>query len=298
MGQPKSIAFHYTGAFIRDLGLLVKFKLSLMVVFSSIATYLIFAGNGFSYQNVFLLAVGGLLITFAANTLNQGLERDFDKLMERTRNRPLASGRMSLSTAVLLAGIFTVLGICCLILISPICATLGMLSLVLYAFIYTPVKRFSTLAVPIGAIPGALPTLIAAVAAQQGLTIEALCFFAIQYLWQFPHFWSIAFLGHSDYVNAGFKLIKDIDGQPDPRFGIYAAVYALLGLIFLAPRCTILSLHPAIIVLVACSMMVFAWYGWALYKNNDRLAARKLMFCSIIYLPVLFLMFILNTYIN
>ncbi len=282
---------------IRDIGLLVKFRLSLMVVFSSIATYLIFAGDHFNYSNLFCLCVGGLFITFAANSLNQILEREYDKLMERTKERPLASGRMNLSTAILIAGIFSIIGVSLLVLISPMCATLGMLSLVLYAFIYTPVKRLSTLAVPIGAIPGALPTLIAAVAAQQGITVEALCFFAIQYLWQFPHFWSIAFLGHQDYVQAGFKLIKDINGAPDQRFGLYAAIYALLGIVFLIPLYSILSLNPIIFCALIVCMILFAFYGFLLFKNNDRKSARQLMFCSILYLPVMFVLFILNSYL-
>ncbi len=269
-----------------------------MVVFSSAATYLIFAGNHFNSSVFFLLSFGGMFITFAANALNQAIERDYDKLMERTANRPIAAGRMSLSTAILLAGICMVFGILLLVAISPLCATLGMISLVLYAFIYTPVKRFSTFAVPIGAIPGALPTLIAAVAAQNGITIEALCFFSIQYLWQFPHFWAIAFLGHKDYINAGFKLIKNIDGEPDPRFGIYSAIYSAIGIIFLFPLYQILSIHPIIFGLLLISMLAFSYYGIQLYKKNDRTAARKLMFYSIIYLPMIFVFFIINNYIH
>ncbi len=279
---------------VKDIGLLVKFKLSLMVVFSSVATYIIFAGNRFDSFVLFLLSSGGLLITFASNTLNQALERDYDKLMERTANRPLASGRMTLSFAILLAGIFTVVGSILLVLISPMCATLGMISLVLYSFIYTPVKRYSTLAVPVGAIPGALPTLIAAVAAQQTITLEAMCFFAIQYLWQFPHFWSIAFLGHKDYVRAGFKLIKDINGNPDARFGLYSSIYALTGIFFLIPLYNILHISMPIMVLLVSSMFLFAYFGINLYKNNNRQAAKALMFCSIIYLPILFVLFIMN----
>ena len=171
-----------SNSLLKDIGLLVKFRLSLMVVFSSIASYFVFSGVNINFITLGLLSIGGMLITFAANALNQVLEREYDKQMERTCNRPIASGRMSMSTALLFAGIFSVFGLACLVLISPMCATLGMLSLVLYAFIYTPVKRFSTLAVPLGAIPGALPTLIAAVAAQQTITVEPLCFFAIQYL--------------------------------------------------------------------------------------------------------------------
>lgn len=295
--QTKSIALK-TNSFIKDFGMLIKFKLSLMVVFSSMATYFIFSAQNFNTSVFVFLTFGGMLITFAANSLNQALERDYDKLMERTSNRPLASGRMNLSTAVLIAGICMILGIFLLLAISPICATLGMLSLVLYSFIYTPVKRFSTLAVPIGAIPGALPTLIAAVAAQQAITLEALCFFGIQYLWQFPHFWAIAFLGHKDYINAGFKLINDIDGNPDPKFGVYSSIYALIGIFFLIPLIQILTINPMVIALLIVSMMLFAYYGWNLYRVNNRNAAKKLMYYSIIYLPWIFFLFILNNHLN
>jgi protoheme IX farnesyltransferase len=281
-----------------DLGLLVKFKLSLMVVFSSLAGYIIFAREQFDWLNFILLGLGGMFITFSANAINQVLERDFDKLMIRTMNRPLADGRMTISFAVLLAGLFATSGALFLFVINSLAATLGMLSLVLYAFVYTPLKRYSTLAVPVGAIPGALPALIAGVAAQNGLTNEALCLFGIQYLWQFPHFWSIAWLGHKDYTQAGFKLIKDNNGSPDPAFGLYSAFYALLSILFLLPALYNSTLSISYFLILVITIFIYSFFGFQLFKKNDRNSARQLMFVSIIYLPVVLIVFILNNYMS
>jgi protoheme IX farnesyltransferase len=281
-----------------DLGLLVKFKLSLMVVFSSLAGYIIFAREQFDWLNFILLGLGGMFITFSANAINQVLERDFDKLMIRTMNRPLADGRMTISFAVLLAGLFATSGALFLFVINSLAATLGMLSLVLYAFVYTPLKRYSTLAVPVGAIPGALPALIAGVAAQNGLTNEALCLFGIQYLWQFPHFWSIAWLGHKDYTQAGFKLIKDNNGSPDPAFGLYSAFYALLSILFLLPALYNSTLSISYFLILVITIFIYSFFGFQLFKKNDRNSARQLMFVSMIYLPVVLIVFILNNYMS
>jgi len=269
-----------------------------MVVFSSLAGYIIFAREQFDWLNFILLGLGGMFITFSANAINQVLERDFDKLMIRTMNRPLADGRMTISFAVLLAGLFATFGALFLFVINSLAATLGMLSLVLYAFVYTPLKRYSTLAVPVGAIPGALPALIAGVAAQNGLTNEALCLFGIQYLWQFPHFWSIAWLGHKDYTQAGFKLIKDNNGSPDPAFGLYSAFYALLSILFLLPALYNSTLSISYFLILVITIFIYSFFGFQLFKKNDRNSARQLMFVSIIYLPVVLIVFILNNYMS
>lgn len=282
------------GALIFDIGQLVKFKLSLMVVFSSLACYLVFARENFNNFHFILLLCGGLFITFSANAINQVLERDYDRLMVRTRMRPLADSRMSVSVALLIAGIFSVIGAISLALISPLCATLGMISLVLYAFVYTPLKRYSTLAIPVGAIPGALPALVAGVAAQQTITLESFCLFGIQYLWQFPHFWSIAWLGHEDYKQAGFKLIRDVDGRPDRSYGLYSLFYALCGIPMILPLVFSHYLSPVMFISLSAGMVIYAYFSYLFYRNNDRSSAKMLMFCSIIYLPVILSIFILN----
>jgi protoheme IX farnesyltransferase len=268
-----------------------------MVVFSSALSYVILAKNQFQLPIFILLCLGGLLITFAANALNQGLERDYDKLMTRTALRPVADGRMSVSLAVLISGILCTTGVLLLSMINPGAAIFGMLSFISYAFIYTPLKRYSTIAIPVGAIPGALPTLIAGVAVSQGLTSEAFCLFGIQYLWQFPHFWSIAWLGHSDYKRAGFKLIKDVDGKPDPKYGLYSSVYSLLSLVFIFIFISTNQLHPFISCCLVISIIAYTLLGWNLYRKNNEAAARKLMFGSIIYLPLILFLFLINNFL-
>ncbi len=296
MNQVNSSAVQYS--FLKDLAILVKFKLSLMVILSSALSYVILAKDQFYLSNFLLLILGGSFITFAANAMNQCLERDYDKLMVRTALRPVADGRMSIATSVLISGIFCTLGVLFLVMINPIASLLGMLSFVLYSFVYTPMKRFSTLAIPIGAIPGALPILIAGVAASNGFTWEAFCLFGIQYLWQFPHFWSIAWLGHSDYRKAGFKLVNDIDGKPDSKYGLYAAIYAGLSFVFLFWLAANNALHILPFIGIAVCILFYIYFSWKLFVLNNEQAARKLMFCSIIYLPVLLFLLLTNSFIH
>ena len=200
---------------IQDLAQLVKFRLSATVVISSLLAYLIAAAGEINIMALVILAAGGFLTTGAANTLNQVLEKDFDRLMKRTADRPLAAGRMKISDAVLAAGFMSLFGISFLALFNPWTAFFGTFALVSYAFVYTPMKRVSPGAVAIGAVPGALPTLIGCVAAQGELTALGLTLFAIQFCWQFPHFWSIAYLGYEDYSNAGYKLVPEAEAVRD-----------------------------------------------------------------------------------
>ena len=174
---------------IRDYAQLIKMRLALTVVFSSVMAYLIGLGGSIEWLPLLILAAGGFLITGAANTLNQVLEREYDAQMKRTAGRPLAANRMTVSEAVLAAGMMSMLGIILLAFFNPWTAFLGTLALVLYAFVYTPMKRISPLAVAVGALPGALPTLIGVVAAQGSITQLGIALFFIQFLWQFPHVW-------------------------------------------------------------------------------------------------------------
>ena len=186
---------------IIDFTQLVKLRLTLTVVFSALMAYWIALPmeRSLTYK-LFSIFIGGFLITGAANALNQALEKGYDARMSRTANRPLPSGRMEESTAVLIAGVMSVFGLIILANLSLWSALLGAISLLLYAFVYTPLKRVSSVAVFVGAIPGALPVLIGTVSAQGELTVLGLCLFAIQFFWQFPHFWAISWLGHQDYI--------------------------------------------------------------------------------------------------
>lgn len=278
--------FGSLGDKLTDYNLLVKFKLNVTVVFSAVMAYLIAFEGTPSWIGILLLGVGGFLVTGAANALNQVLERDFDKLMKRTENRPLAAGRMSVSEAVLAAGLMCMAGTFCLSIFNAWAGLLGMLSMVLYAFVYTPMKRVSTAAVAIGAIPGALPLMIGSVAAEGTLTSLAIALFALQFFWQFPHFFAIAWAGDEDYKRAGFHLLPNKTGALDSSVGMQSVIYAL----FLIP----VSFLPYLLgatgiisaIIIAISSLIYAGFGWNLYKKCTRAAALQLMFSSFIYLPL------------
>ena len=271
---------------VKDYVQLVKLRLSLTVVFSSVMAYLIGVNGAINWLSVFILGLGGFLVTGAANTFNQILEREFDAKMKRTANRPLASTRMQLSEAVIAAGLMTLAGITLLALFNPWTAFFGMLSLVIYAFLYTPLKRVSQVAIPVGAVPGALPTLIGVVAAEGMISGLGLALFLIQFLWQFPHFWSIGWLGYQDYKNAGYQFIPEKDGKQDPAIGMQAFVYALL----LIPA-AVLPYYLGATGIVSCILLivmslVYAVFAFNFYKKQDRKAALGLMFFSFTYIPL------------
>lgn len=257
-----------------------------MVVFSSILGYLIAANGQGSFLAGILLGIGGLLVTFAANALNQVLEKDFDILMTRTANRPVATGRMKSSEAVMFAGLSCLFGISILALFNPITALLGMISLIIYSFVYTPLKRYSTLAVAVGAIPGALPVMIGFTAFDGTITMMAISLFAVQFLWQFPHFWSIGFLGYEDYKKAGYKLLPERDNGIDRNLGISSMFYAALIIplvLFIYIRLDV-SLFSTISVCVLSCVYIYLSYNF--HKKFERSSALALMFYSFFYLPL------------
>ncbi len=282
------------GQKVHDYKLLVKLRLTLTVVFSSVMAFLIAAPGAIDWLAVGTLALGGFLVTGAANSLNQVLEKDYDRLMKRTADRPLAAGRMKVSEAVLAAGLMSLFGICLLALFNPWASFFGMVALVSYAFLYTPMKRVSPLAVLIGAVPGALPTLIGAVAAEGQLTSLALVLFGIQFFWQFPHFWAIGWLGHEDYHRAGYKMLPTVDGKPDPNTGMQAFIYALFLLPagFLPYLMGVTGSISAVVVLLLGA--VYAAMGFNFFRRNDRKTALALMFYSFLYLPATLVAFYLD----
>lgn len=270
---------------IQDIELLVKFRLSTFVVFSSAVAYCIAAGSHFHPLPFMLLTVGGFLVTFSANILNEILEADYDKMMERTSNRPLAAGRWSSSSAVVLAGMTCLVGIILLAFLNPLTSFLGMISLVTYAFLYTPLKRYSTVSVIVGAIPGALPVMIGMVAHDGVVTSQALFLFAIQFIWQFPHFWSIGFLSFDQYQRAGYKLLPEENGIIDRRLGLQSFIYAslLIPVIWIGFGTGLISIWG---VTGLCLISVyFIRNAWIFYRRFDKESARILMFSSFIFLP-------------
>ncbi len=271
---------------VRDYGELVKFKLNLTVVFSAVMAYLIAATGTTNWASIGILALGGFCVAGAANALNQVLERDFDKLMKRTANRPLAAGRMSVSDGVLAAGLLGIVGLMLLALFNPWASFFGMMALLSYAFLYTPMKRISPSAIAVGAFPGALPMLIGCVAFQGELTSLAFALFALQFFWQFPHFGAISWLGFEDYRKAGFKFVAEKNGERDKTIGIQGFIYALclvpVGLLPWYAGYT--GIGSAVFLTILA--IVYAWFGWNLHKNDDRKSARQLMFSSFFYLPL------------
>ena len=281
-----------------DLAALVKFRLSATVVLSSVLAYMIALGAGaFSWWAITVLTMGGFLTTAAANILNEILEKEYDGLMERTKSRPLATGRMSTSDALLIAGMSSIGGITLLALFNPWTAILGMVSLISYAFVYTPLKRVGPIAVLVGAIPGALPALIGSAAAESSITTLGLTLFAIQFFWQLPHFYAIGFLGFKDYQKAGFKLVPEAAGQADTatlsRDSI-ASTLILLPLGVLPYFLGATTLWAAVVVTLLGA--VFTYFAVRFRNRPERKTALAMMFFSFAYLPVAFTVYWLGFY--
>jgi len=271
---------------IEDYKLLIKFRLTLTVVFSSIMAYILATPGKLDWVGVGTIALGGFLVTGAANALNEILEKDYDREMTRTANRPLPAGRMKMPEAILIAGIMSITGVMLLAMFNFWAAFFGMVSMLSYAFIYTPLKRISPFATLVGAVPGAMPMLIGAVAIEGQLSAFALLLFAFQFFWQFPHFWAIGWLGFDDYKKAGFKLVPTVKGKKDPRIGIHSAIYALFLLPVVGGLFFIGKLSLFALIVMAILTVWYAIFGMRLYKKRTQNAALRLMFSSFIYLPL------------
>jgi len=274
---------------LKDYYLLMKFTLSFTVVFSSVVCYLLVPGLDFDIISVLLLFVGGMLVTGAANAINQVVEKDTDALMKRTASRPVASGRMSVDEASTFAVVAAVFGIFIIGLwFNWIAAGIAAFSFFLYGFIYTPLKKIHSIAVLVGAIPGALPCLIGWAAGDPSLAVGGWVLFALQFFWQFPHFWAIAWVSHEDYGRAGFKLLPSVGGPTK-----YAAVQSILYSVLLIPIGVLpfavgMSGTVSLIIVSIANLLMF-WQCIRLFKEMDVKAARRVMFGSYIYLPVVLL---------
>ncbi|WP_246008139.1 heme o synthase [Chitinophaga lutea] len=274
---------------VRDYFMMMKFTLTFMVVFSCVVAYLLVPGVEFNLIKVLLLFAGGILVSGSANIINQILEKETDKLMARTAPRPLPAGRLSVSEASVVAIVTGAAGIAILGFgFNWLAAGVSLLSLVLYGFVYTPWKKWNSLAVLVGAFPGALPPLIGWVAGANAFTEGGWALFAIQFLWQFPHFWAIAWVAHTDYTRAGFKLMPS-DKGPGKMIALQSAMYTLL-LIPAGVAPYLLGVTGYISAIVAIAIGGFYLYrAVTLYRKCDVPSARKLMFGSYIYLAVILL---------
>ena len=272
---------------------LLKFRLSFLVAFSC-AFGFVLATPVVNWTTLIMLFVGGLLLSGSSVTINQIIEKDLDKLMTRTMNRPLPTGRVSVREAAIFAAICFGLSVSILLIFTNVFTTiLSVVSMLLYCFVYTPLKRVGSIAVFVGAIPGALPPLLGWVAATGGVSIEAWIIFGIQFIWQFPHFWAIAWVADDDYKKAGFKLLP-WGGQKDLNTAIQIMVYTmfLLPLGLLPAKFGVTGIDSAIVATV-CGVLFLA-QTFSLMKTGSRQSALRIMFGSFLYLPIVQIAYLLD----
>jgi protoheme IX farnesyltransferase len=281
-----------------DFKQLTKVGLSLSVVFSAVAGYLLGAET-ISVSTVLWLSLGGYLMVGASNAFNQVVERGTDALMKRTMNRPLPTKRMSTNVALIIAFVFTIFGLGILYSIHPKCALFGAISIFLYTSAYTPLKAVSPLSVFVGAIPGAIPFMLGWVAATGEFGVEAGTLFLIQFFWQFPHFWAIAWLQYDEYKKAGFNLMpmgkKDKKAVKQIIFYTVIMILASIAPVFGFSGTLSLSVFSAVLILLLGFVMLY--YALRLYiKQNDK-EARNLMLASVIYISVIQVIYVLDKFI-
>ena len=282
----------FFGSKLKDYKELTKFTLSFTVVFTCVICFLLAPDNHYNIKMITILFVAGMLVTGSANAINQAVEKNSDALMKRTANRPVASGRMSQTEAYTFAYIAGGIGVVMMwYFFNTESALISALSLFIYSFIYTQLKTRNSIAVLVGGFPGALPCLIGWLAGFYDQPISwtgGLILFAIQFIWQFPHFWAIAWVSHTDYTKAGFKLLPS-DKGPTKFTALQALMYSVLMLpIGILPNYIGLSGEFSMWILIAANIaMVIQCIR--LYKEMDVKAARRVMFSSYIYLPIVYL---------
>jgi len=295
--MPESITTAATisaGTKIRAFIELLKVRLSLLVAFSCAFGYGLATRGNMDWQVLIMLTLGGFLLSGASVSINQILEKDLDSLMTRTQNRPLPTARLTVSEATVFTLICLIASLVILwIYTNPLTVVLSIISMLLYSFVYTPLKQVGPIAVFVGAIPGALPPLLGWIAATGSITYEAIIIFGIQFIWQFPHFWAIAWVADDDYKKAGFKLLPSGGGK-DLNTAIQIMVYTLflipLGL--LPATFGITGIYSAVVATI-CGAAFFA-QTFSLMKTGSRQSALRIMFGSFIYLPVVQIAYLLD----
>ncbi|MGI8891991.1 MAG: heme o synthase [Bacteroidia bacterium] len=279
---------------VADYSQLAKMRLSTLVVLSAILGYLLAPAAFFHWTSFISLIVGGFLITAASNGFNQVIEADTDNLMERTALRPLPDNRMSSTEAIIVCTIMGVGGILLLwFFVNAQSALLGFASLILYTIAYTPMKKVGSSAVFIGAIPGAMPPLLGWVAATGTIGFEALLLFSLQFLWQFPHFWAIAWVLDKDYKKAGFKMLPSKGGR-DKSSAFQVVVYTA-SLIPIGLMPWLFGISGGISAfLITITGMAFLFYSIKLLRTCQTEEATKVMFFSFLYLPLVLLLLVID----
>lgn len=272
---------------------ITKFRLSLLVALSSVFGFFI-SSSKVDINDVFILLVGGYLISSSSVINNQILEKDLDKMMNRTNKRPIPTGRISVYKSVIISIFSMIIGLFLIsFYLNIYAALLSFISLILYSFVYTPMKKFGPIAVFIGAIPGALPPLIGWVASTGQITLEAIIIFSIQFIWQFPHFWAIAWMYDDDYKKVGFKLLPN-NGEKNLKTAVNIMIYTLF-LIPLGLLPTIFGITGIISGTVAVFLaIIFLAQTFKLINDYSRESAVKVMFSSFIYLPIVQISYVLD----
>lgn len=273
---------------------LLKVRLSLLVAFSCAFGYGLASRGDIHWTSLLMVTLGGFLLSGASVCINQVIEKDLDKLMNRTMNRPIPTGRIGVQEAIWFALICMSVSLWILwVYTNPLTVILSLVSMILYSFVYTPLKRVGPVAVFVGAIPGALPPLLGWIAATGQITHEALIIFGIQFIWQFPHFWAIAWVADDDYQKAGFKLLPSTEGK-----NINTVIQIMVYTLFLIP----LGLLPALfkitginsaVVATVCGVAFFA-QTFSLMKTGSRQSALRIMFGSFLYLPIVQIAYLLD----
>ena len=284
---------------LSDYKQLAKVGLSLSVVFSAIAGYLL-AVEIINYQVLFLLGLGGFLMVAASNAFNQIIEKDTDALMKRTMNRPLPTGRMSKTSAFIFAITFTIIGLGILYSINPKSALFGAISIFLYTCAYTPMKPVSPLAVFVGALPGAIPFMLGWVAATNEFGIEAGFLFMIQFFWQFPHFWSIGWLQFEEYKKAGFIMLPmdKKDQSATKQIIFYTTIMILVSVAPVLRMTGAFYIHPITAFIIALLGLLMLYYGILLHKKQTNIEARKLMLSSVIYITMIQIIYVIDKFLH
>ncbi|WP_336068305.1 heme o synthase [Mesoflavibacter sp. CH_XMU1404-2] len=284
---------------ISDFKEITKMRLSLSVVFSSVAGYLLGADT-ISVKILILLALGGYFMVGASNAFNQIIEKDLDALMHRTKNRPVASGRMTVRTAFVIACIFTILGIVILYTINEQTAMFGAISIFLYTSVYTPLKTKTPLSVFVGAIPGAIPFMLGWVAATDHFGIEPGTLFALQFFWQFPHFWAIGWFLFEDYKRGGFFMLPT--GKQDKGTAIQIILYTiwtiLVSIIPVFGFTGKLELSIVAAIIVFGLGLVMLYYAILLYKKMTEKAAKQLMLSSVLYITIIQVIYVVDKFLR
>lgn len=286
----------------KDFVEITKARLSISVVISTIAGYLLGFNqeHPFQWSVLFLLVLGGYCMVGASNVFNQIIEKDLDAIMDRTKNRPLPSGRMSKQNAFILGIILTIVGLIILYNVNPKTAMFGAISIFMYVSLYTPLKTVTPLSVFVGAFPGAIPFMLGWVAATGQFGIEAGTLFIIQFFWQFPHFWAIGWFLFDDYKKAGFFMLPT--GKKDKKTALQTILYTIWMIIAsIIPAFGFtgnLSLSKVSAGIVVALGLWMLFYAFRLYKEMDAKAARKLMIVSVSYISLLQIVYVLDKFLR